>query len=601
MKRHFLIYLILVCSGKIFAIVPPLEREVTITVVNERVSNVLNKIQDQTGLIFSYQPVIVDGLPPVSLHLKHRSVREALALILPKNIIYKSKNKYIILKEKPVEKDPKKTEISGYVYDKTTEQKVANVTIYDKQSLQSVTTDEYGYYSISVPSSNEKISINKENYKDTSLTLSDIKDTKIINISLNPVTDSAGQTDSTDWKSRLKDLNEYTHQIFKKFKGYVNTLNIKDTLTRNVQVSIFPYIGTNHKLSGNVINKLSFNVYGGYARGVNGFEIGGLFNIDEENVRGVQLAGLLNIVGDTLRGTQFAGLFNITGKSSNGFQAAGMMNINDGKHKGFQAAGLMNINDKIMGTGVAGMMNISGSVKGVQMACLANINDTLSGLAVAGMFNVNKHGKGATQLAGMFNVSDHGSANVQVAGLFNSAAYLKGVQIAPFNFSDSASGVPIGFLSFVKKGVHQIELGVDELFSLNLSLRTGVNSFYNIFSAGMQPGGLWHVGYGAGTSFKIKNKWRSDLTATFHHVSNGGFYFATSDLYRVYWGVEYKFKSKFSFAAGPMLNIYVSDTYEEDYTTIYAKVPPFYASSSTSVYGFNTRVWAGARIALRFL
>jgi hypothetical protein len=603
MKRVLIVILLFFGNaGKYLAFVPPLEREITLSLNNEKITIALNKIQEQTGLIFSYQPSIINNIGPVSLQLKHKTVREALAIMLPKNIIYKAKNKYIILKERPVEINPKKTEISGYVYDKTTEEKIPNVTIYDKQSLQSVTTDEYGFYSIKVPTTNQNISINKENYKDTVLSIEQTKDTKITNISIDPV--KGDKKDSVEWRAKLRDFNEYTHQIFRKFKGYVNTINIKDTITRHFQVSLFPYIGTNHKLSGNVVNKLSFNVYGGYARGVNGFEMGGLFNIDEENVRGVQLAGIFNIVGDTVRGTQLAGLFNIVGKSSNGFQAAGMMNINDGRHKGFQAAGLMNVNEKIEGTGIAGMMNLSIAAKGGQIAGMANINDTLAGISVAGMFNINKYGKTSTQIAGMFNVADGGSTALQVAGLFNTAKYLKGIQIGLFNFSDTASGVPIGLFSFVKKGVHQIELSSDEMFSVSLAFRTGANAFHNIFTYGLDVNnGLWNLGYGAGTSVKLRKKTRGELSLTAHHVSKGQFHWAASDLYRFYVGVEHKFKKKFSVSGGPMFNIYVTDTYDTaDYENIYSKVATYpLLKNSTDQNGFNTKMWVGAKIALRFL
>ena len=37
-------------------------------------------------------------------------------------------------------------------------------------------------------------------------------------------------------------------------------------------------------------------MFGGYTAGVNGLEIGGLFNLNKKDVRYVQAAGLFNIV-----------------------------------------------------------------------------------------------------------------------------------------------------------------------------------------------------------------------------------------------------------------------------------------------------------------
>jgi len=605
MKKFVFICLFALCYSNSSAIAPPLEREINLSFSNEQFSAVLNKIQEQTGLIFSYKPSIVNAVGPVSLQLKHKTVREALALMLPKNIIYKAKNNYIILKEKPEEKNPKKTEISGYVYDKTTEQKVANVTIYDKESLQSVTTNQYGYYSISVPSANEKININKENYQDTSFSLASVKDNKINNITLNPATDLQRKQDSSERKNNLKELGLFSGKFYKKFKGFVNTINVKDSLTRKVQFSLVPFVGTNHKLSGSVVNNLSFNLGGGFAKGLNGFEVAGGFNIDRENVRGTQLAGVFNIVGDTVRGSQIAGYFNITGGYMNGFQGAGTLNLNLGNQKGVQAAYVLNINKRrAEGLSMAGLMNVSNSVRGAQVAGIGNVNDTLRGIAIAGVFNSTDVGKKSAQIACLFNKQKSGSSYLQIAALFNTTSYLKGLQLGMFNFADSASGVPLGLFSFVKKGVHQIELNSDELFPANISFRTGVPAFYNIFSVGFQPASnknLWQLGYGAGTSFEIYNKLRGDITFSMHHVNSGNFYFATSELYRFYLGVEYKVAKKFSLAVGPTFNIYWTDALLPDYQSKYNSIAPYHLFNTSTGDNFNLKGWVGGRIALRFL
>jgi hypothetical protein len=604
MKKIIFFFLLVLCGKGYSTIVPALEREVNLLINNDSFSTVITKIQEQTGIIFSYKPSVVQNIGPISIELKNKTVREALALILPKSVIFKAKNNYIILKEKPVELHTKKTEISGYVIDKETEKKVANVTIYDKESLQSATTDEFGYYSISVPSTNEKISINKENYQDTSLVLSKSNESTLNNIVMTPVTDSVRRRDSLVWKDKLHDIGLYTNEMYKKIKGFVNTINVRDTIRRNLQVSIIPFVGTNRKLSANVENRLSFNVLGGVSKGTHGFEAGTIFNIDRENVKGAQLAGLFNIVGDSVKGTQLAGLFNITGSSVSGFQGAALMNVNIGSQSGFQVAGMMNLNSKrSSGINLAGLMNIGGVCNGVQIAGMGNISDTLKGLAIAGVFNVADYGKGSAQISYGFNKQNHGTTWLQLAALFNSANYLRGIQIAPFNYADSATGVPFGFFSFVKKGVHQIELNGDELFPLNISFRSGVNAFYNILSIGFNPGlekKLWQLGYGAGTSFKLKNKLRSDITFSMHHVSAGEFYFATNELYKVYWGLEYKFGKKFSIAAGPTFNLFVTDKLLPDYS-VYQNIAPNPIFDATTTDDFNAKGWIGGRLALRFL
>src|SRR5687768_13564819 len=101
-------------AGFVKGSVPPLERELTLIISNEKVSAALQRIQDQAGLTFSYRASLISSLAPVSVQLNKKTVREALTLILPKTIAFNSVKNYIILKEKPKEKTAKKTEISGY-------------------------------------------------------------------------------------------------------------------------------------------------------------------------------------------------------------------------------------------------------------------------------------------------------------------------------------------------------------------------------------------------------------------------------------------------------------------------------------------------------
>lgn len=601
--------------------VPALEREITLTFTNEKLNSALNKIQEQTGLIFSYSSSILNNAPAVSLRLKQKTVREALALMLPKSISFKAKNNYIILKEKPVEKNPEKTRLSGYIYDKNTDKKLPNVTIYDKTTLQSVTTNEYGYYSISLPKEDQCLTVNKENYRDTCISLTYLKDGPLTNISIDPVNDTVSRRDSAYWRQKIRNFSQSTNDLFRRFKGYINTINVKDTLSRNFQVSLLPFLGTNGLMAGNVYNRFSLNIFGGYSRGTHLLELGGFFNIDREKVTGLQGAGFFNIAGDTMHGVQLAGSFNVTGKCMIGFQGAGFLNLNVGDCKGFQAAGMANLNARgHSGVSFAGLLNANRlSARGLQVAGMLNVNaDTLAGTSMAGFINLSWYGKRSREVAGMMNSTrsgDHnvqiagflnntarGSSNLQVAAFFNRTHVLKGLQLSMFNYADSASGVPIGLLSFVKKGLHQLEVSADELFYANAALRTGVPAFYNILSVGVQPGsgGLWSLGYGIGSSLRLSKKLRGEATASSHHVSVGKFYFATSELYKFYLGVEYRLAPKISLAAGPTFNLYWSDVLLPGYESNYSNIAPYYSFNKALANDFNLKGWFGARVAFRF-
>ena len=95
MSRSFAAILVLiVCSGYAYTTVPALEREITLQLTNEKLNVALDKIQEQTGLVFSYPSSILNNAPVVSLRLRQKTVREALMLMLPKGIVFKAKNNF---------------------------------------------------------------------------------------------------------------------------------------------------------------------------------------------------------------------------------------------------------------------------------------------------------------------------------------------------------------------------------------------------------------------------------------------------------------------------------------------------------------------------
>src|SRR5690606_6041715 len=100
-----------------------------------------------------------------------------------------------------------------------------------------------------------------------------------------------------------------------------------DFVRENIfQVSFLPPVGTNLKMSGLIKNYTSLNILGGYAYGVGGFEVAGLYNITRWDVVGAQVAGLTNIVGGNVKGAQAAGLYNRSQGILEGVQVAGLNN-----------------------------------------------------------------------------------------------------------------------------------------------------------------------------------------------------------------------------------------------------------------------------------
>lgn len=234
------------------------------------------------------------------------------------------------------------------------------------------------------------------------------------------------------------------------------------------QVSLVPYIGSNEMRSERTINHLSLNVIGGINGGVQGVEIGGMFNVIRGKVEGIQLAGLGNYVEGPVYGLQLAGLVNYNRRSVRGIQLAGLANINHGAFNGIQLGGLFNAGPTEAGA-----------------------------LQLAGVFN-RSHGKVDTQVAGLFNVAGD-VYSVQVGPLFNSARTVWGHQVGLVNVSDSISGLPLGLLNIVRKGYNRIDFGAGDLLYANVSARLGAHRLYNIFHLGARWDELERTGAGGET------------------------------------------------------------------------------------------------------
>lgn len=605
-----------VCSAQT---VPPLERQLSVSFNSLPIETALSRLSQEGKFTFSYSPSILNPNLMVSSAYTNKSVREILIGLLGESVSMKAKGNYIIITKAlpPTKKEivNNTVTISGYVTDVVTGERVAEVSVYNKKSLTGVITDQFGFFSITLnnPDQEAELFFSKRLFLDTLIVLN----SKVGLINMAMVPESLVLTKAQSLKDSIQDVEVavvieqpqldsvyspvkkrtfrdflqrevFSKNIFSRKKGNVNVNNIKDPLHRDFQISFVPFVGTNHKLSGNVINDYSINVLGGYSLGTNKLEFGGLFNIDRRDVQVAQFAGLFNTVGGKTNGVQMAGLGNLTRKKVTAVQTAGLFNANLDSIKGVQLAGLFNVNGR--------------ASQGVQMA---------------GLFNVQpSHYKGA-QIAGLLNVATHQMQGTQVAGLINFAHNIHGAQIGLINYADSIRGVPLGLMSLVSNGYHKIEFSADEVFYVNAAFRTGVRQFYNILQAGIKPESLdgstgptsptpsqenvWSFGYGIGTAPRL-TKWlylNFDLTA--NHVNKGGFTNSLSLLNKLYLGLDFQLAKKFSVTAGATLNGYLSDPAYADNPALFTDFTPTIVKEHIFSNGNDLKMWWGGKIGIRFL
>jgi hypothetical protein len=600
---------------------PYLERVLTISLNANRLDDALKKISQQAGFTFSYSPAIVETGRVVTYNFVNKTVREILDQLFNGTIQYKVRGMYVILTKAELGTSSKEPKIySGYVVDEATGERLKNVSIYDPVTLSSTVTDSYGYFEIEIPkpSKDLRLAINKQNYTDTLVVPQN--QGRLLNIPLKINADKISSiADSVGL--RLKRFWQKTKLVTKQ---QVNMANIDDTLHRKSQVSLVPFIGTNHALSGNIINDYSFNIIGGYSRGVRKFEMGGVFNIVRGDVTGAQLAGTFNAVAGSVRGAQLGGVFNANYGNVEGGQLAGIFNFNWGSTKHFSGAGVFNFtrldSRAVQMAGIAnatlkdqgspqfaGLFNFSGGSSRSQFAGSYNFTARdMRGWQAAGILSFTVGNVNGAQTSGIFNFSGKKVTGAQVAGIFNYATKVNGAQIGLINVTDSLKGVSIGLLSIVLKGYHKFEISADEVFYTNVAFRTGVRKFYNILTAGIKPTTLptdsnfWTFGYGIGTAPKLSNKLFLNFDLTSNQIMQGNSMEALNLLNKFYVGLDFQFLKRMSVTAGATLNHHLVETDYEGYWDIFSEFKPVFLQERN--YGSHSaRMWVGGKIGIRFL
>ncbi|HUP13097.1 MAG TPA: STN and carboxypeptidase regulatory-like domain-containing protein, partial [Niastella sp.] len=348
-----------------------LNKTISLEVKQQRLANVLEILSNKGNFYFSYNSSSIEQDSLVTLTAINKSVEQVLELLLPDNYEFRESGNYIIIRKAPIRMtfltnkavaEDKFYTISGYVLDDESGNWIHNASIYEKRLLNSTLSNSKGYFKLRFKEKTKAVAltVSKEFYRDTTFAI-DAGYNQQVSITLLPVTSGLVTIISPDdyfapeqLKVRVRTdttITEYTYtktdsvkverrgigRFLVSSQQRLQSINLKQFfISRPFQVSFTPGLGTHGHLSAQVSNNISFNILGGYNGGVNGFELGGLFNIDKKSVQYAQIAGLFNTVGGSMKGLQVAGLNNTVLDSASGFQAGGISNIVTGKFSGFQ-------------------------------------------------------------------------------------------------------------------------------------------------------------------------------------------------------------------------------------------------------------------------
>lgn len=590
MRKALLFLLFFVATEVAGQSLPPIpERVVNLDYTNKRTDEVLRDIAAQGKFEFAWDARLFDPASPVTIHASHVTVRRAIYLVFGNSITFRVKGNYVVLTAAPVPlavspQPVKKVEytVSGYILDSAT-YVIPYASVYDSVTLVGTLSSPYGFYELSVPAGTEpvRIKVSRENYVDTFFVIVPSSNQTVDVVMRKippPVVHVIAMKDSVPVKAdtiveipkrRIDHIPLLDSLIG--FDQIMQTRNLTEKLRSTGQISLLPFVSTNGMMTGAISNKYSFNVLGGFTGGTSVAELGGVFNVDRGNVKSVQIAGVFNLVeGNT-----------------QGLQLSGATNVNFGKMDGLQITGASNF--------------LFDSLKGLQLAGASNFCEgPVQGIQVSGATNVATKNVDGLQIAGAVNVCLDSMRGIQIAPI-NVARSVKGMQIGLVNYADySDQGVPLGLISIVAHGIHEMEIASTERGYTTISIHTGAPKFYNILSLGVDPRfndqKLWSFGYGAGHRFSIHPKFDVAMDLIVHHVNSGAVSTYTNEWVQMSLTAEWRPTRVFAIAAGPVANYYISGGQENQ--LVHFMQAPLY--TGIPVEGFRDVAWIGATISLRF-
>ncbi|MCV9386337.1 carboxypeptidase-like regulatory domain-containing protein [Reichenbachiella ulvae] len=579
---------------------------VSLSLKDATLQEALQSLDAMPDFTLSYNPGTLPEKSHITKKYVNQPIDEILKDLLGDDFEIKHIGRYVIIQKKE-KKEKKNVTISGDIKDAKTGKTLKNVTVYEVNTLNSTLSDEEGQFKLKVKSKNEiaTFAISRKDYQDTIIQVQDAPKLQQ-DIYLQPSKDAKPVNKERDLWLETKKLVK----LFTSYNNRKNTENVDNIQDRYFQVSFVPSIGTNMSMGGQVRHKYSFNVLAGYSYGLDqGFELGGLYNIDRSDISGCQIGGIGNTVGGKTKGVQIGGVINVGRERLEGTQISGVTNWISDSVKGFQLAGFNNYSKGLNGAQVSGFTNIASTTDGFQLAGFSNHARDIEGMQLSSVINTARKINGV-QLTAVINVAET-TDGMQISSLLNTTKNLKGVQLGIINYADSISenALQIGFINLGRKN-HLFEFGTEysDVIPWRISLRTGTNKFYTAISAGTQfterteSEALWSYGLGFGSKLFMTKKFFFNPEINCHNLlwHNDSDHESLNLLNKLHLNLGYQFFNHLSITGGPALNIYVTDYMNPQTGDLGMQIAKNTFYDQVEEENTRVQIWLGYQFAIRF-
>jgi hypothetical protein len=335
-----------------------------------------------------------------------------------------------------------------------------------------------------------------------------------------------------------------------------------------------PYAGTS-SVYPDRRRTLSLNFVGGYARGLNGVELGVGANIESAFMCGVQVAAGANVVLGDARGVQVA-----------------VSDVALGNLEGVQVGVATFAKGNIEGVQVGVVSVGGGALDGAQVSVVNLLNGPVIGNQTAVVNFASANIQGAQ--VGVVNVSGGNVDGVQVGTTNIATGQVHGTQVGVVNYAD-VSDYPVGVVSVVRHGRTSVDGWITEAGIGMVGARHGGRVLHNVYGVGYRLGSPagWSFALGLGARAELAPKLHLDVEATAYWVQRGQPFDQDAQIASLGASFGYALTPVFGLFAAPTLNVLVTADKE------LAGIAPGWATTLHEDTSITVRAWPGATLGLR--
>ncbi len=235
--------LLLLLAPVVFA--QNLDRKITIKAIDEPLGKVISQISEKGDILFSFSPQSIPVNKKITVVARNTSLSKIFEMVFTANgIEYILSEKQVILKlakqeisSKPESelKQLRKYTISGTIRDKSTGEVIIGANVYDIASMQGTTSNAYGFYSLSLPMGEYRITNSYIGYSPVSQLVNLNKninatiDLELSAIEMNTVVISSDPEAETAHLNHAGDIR-FSPSVLKQIPGFAGNVDVLKSL-----------------------------------------------------------------------------------------------------------------------------------------------------------------------------------------------------------------------------------------------------------------------------------------------------------------------------------------------------------------------------------